>query len=273
MWRPCSATTRDTRLALGVLVALLASLPAGAQVRELKTDGQGVTLGTDAFSLTVEKTGTLRAVKVGATVLFPFVALYTNPTSTEEDGKPVRCCQAEQPGLGDRPSQVTTSFAGGTATIIILRDCSHPKLYGNAPIWNLRETVTVQPDGLIRVNYQCRFLRFLPGMSWTAVFAGAMPEFTGRAWQGQIPTMTIQGTIPDSLPKRDETTGLWGLSLASSRGPVQFTFGQTSRVEVNNWGQYLEVGAMLPNLPHGGQPMYRGVQQEITVSLKLPVSH
>jgi hypothetical protein len=145
--------------------------PALAQVRALKETPTNVLLGTDAFSLNVEQSGTLRNIKLGETVLWSFVGIYSNPNSTEDD-KPVRCCQAESPGLGDRPPQMTTDFANGAATVVITRDCSHPKLYNNEPFWKLRQTVLVQPDGLVRVTYNCRFVRYLTNMSWTAVFAG-----------------------------------------------------------------------------------------------------
>jgi hypothetical protein len=251
------------------LWALLLTLPALAQVQALKQQPGSVTLGTDRFSLTVEASGTLRAIKSGETVLFPFVGIYSNPTSTEDD-KPVRCCQAESPGLGDRPPQMDTVFADGNATVTITRDCSHPKLYNNEPIWRLRETVLVQPDGLVRVTYNCRFLRYLYNMSWTAVFAAAMPEFTGRTWQARVPDLTLNGVIPTALPKRDDLAGAWELLLESSRGPLKVSFGKAGRVEMGDWGQYLEIGASLPALPHSG-PLYRGVEQEITVSLQLPI--
>ena len=253
----------------GLLVLLLGALPAAAQVRVLAQQVDRVTLGTDRFSLTVEATGTLRAIKSGDCLLFPFVGIYSNPASTE-DGQPVRCCQAEQPGLGDRPPQMKTTFTGDVATVTITRDCSHPKLYGNEPFWNLRETVVVQPDGLIRVTCHCRFLRYLPNMSWTAVFAGAMPQFTGHTWRAQVPSRTLTGAIPAGLPKRGDLEGAWEVLLESSQGPVRMGFAGVGSLELGDWGQYLEVGAMLPALPHSG-PMYRGVEQEITVSLQLPL--
>jgi hypothetical protein len=243
--------------------------PALAQVRALKEAPTGVTLGTDRFSLSVDQSGTLRAIKVGETVLWSFVGIYSNPTSTEDD-KPVRCCQAETPGLGDRPPQMTTAFADGAATVVITRDCSHPKLYNNEPFWKLRQTVLVQPDGLVRVTYNCRFLRYLSNMSWMAVFAGAMPEFTGRKWSAQIPNMTLSGEIPAGLPKRGDLAGAWEVLLESSQGPVRVSFGDASRVELGDWGQYLQVGAMLADMPNSG-PVYRGVEREMTVTIQLPI--
>lgn len=262
------STCGSYRLVL-CLLALLLTFPVLAQVRALKQQPGSVVLGTDSFSLTVEASGTLRAIKAGDTVLLPFVGIYSNPTSTEDD-KPVRCCQAEQPGLGDRLPQMNSVFADGAATVTITRDCSHPKLYNNEPFWTLRETVFVQPEGLVRVTYNCRFLRYVANMSWMAVFAAAMSEFTGRTWQAQVPNLTLTGAIPAGLPKRGDLAGAWELLLGSSQGPVRFSFGNVGQVELGDWGQYLQVGALLPNLPHGG-PMYRGVEQEITVSLQLPI--
>lgn len=249
---------------------LLGTGPALAQVQALKQLPSGVVLGTDKFSLTVENSGTLRSIKLGEITLLPFVAIYSNPTSTDDEAKPVRCCQAESPGLGDRPPQMETSFADGRATLVITRDCSHPKVYDNAPIWTLRETVVVQPGGLIKITYHCRFLRFLTKMSWTAVLAAAMPEFTGRSWRARVPDMMLGGTVPADLPKRGGLEGAWELQLESSQGTLYYSFANAGRLELNDWGQYLQVGASLPDMPHTG-PVYRDVEQELTVSLQLPV--
>lgn len=259
-----------TRCSVICLLALaLLGGAAPAQVRVLKQQADRVELGTERFSLTVEATGTLRAVKVGDTVLLPFAGLYTNPVSTT-DGKAVRCCQAEQPGLGQRPPSMEVAPADGAVTVTVSRDCSHPAIYDNAPVWHLVQTVRVQPEGLVEVRYHCRFLRYLPQMTCLVVFAGAMPEYRDRAWRAQLPGRELSGTVPGALPGRGDLGGAWDLTVESSRGPVRYRFGGAGRVEMGDWGQYLEVGATLPDLPHGGE-MYRGVEQEISVSVQLPV--
>ncbi|MEN6305934.1 MAG: hypothetical protein ABFD96_24625 [Armatimonadia bacterium] len=265
-WRKADAWL----LAVMPVLLMLPSL-ASAQVRELGKAEGGVTLGTDRFSVTVRPSGTISNVKSGQTLLFPFISLYTTPHSTE-DGAGVRACQTETPGLGDRAPEMRVVLAEEKATVEISRECSHPKVYHNAPIWSLKETVVIEPSGRLRLTYDCLFHRITRWSGLASVCAGAMPAFKEQTFRALIPGGYLSGLIPAGLPNRNDTVGLWDLTLQSTAGPVHLTFDNPGRVTLDDWTQYLAISTALPNLPHGGLYTYRGQHERFGFTIQLPVT-
>lgn len=253
------------------LLLLLIPAVAPAQVRELGKAEGGVVLGTDRFSVTVRPSGTITNVKSGETLLLSFISLYTTPQSTE-DGAGVRCCQTESPGLGDRTPEMKVSFVEGKAVVEISRECSHPKVYHNDPIWSLKETVVVEPSGKIRVTYDCVFHRITRWSGLSAICAGAMPAFKGQTYRALVPGGWLEGIIPEGLPHRNSTDGLWDLTLQSTAGRVHLSFNNASRVTLDDWTQYLAISTAMPNLPHSGLYTYRGQHERFGLTIQLPVA-
>ena len=264
---------RKAKAYLLAMIAIHLLLPSAvtAQVRELaKADG-GIVYGTDRFSVTVRTTGTVANVKCGQTLLFPFISLYTNPHSTE-NGAAVRACQAESPGLGDRALEVRVTLADSKAIIEIRRECSHPKVYNNAPLWSLEETIIVEPSGKLCVTYDCLFHRITRWSGLASVCAGAMPAFKEQTFRALVPGGYLSGVIPAGLPNRNDTVGLWDLTLQSTAGPVRLTFDNPGRVTLDDWTQYLAISTALPSLPHGGLYTYRGQHERFGFTIQLPVT-
>lgn len=253
------------------ILLLLIPAVAPAQVRELGKAEGGVVLGTDRFSVTVRPSGTVTNVKSGETLLLSFISLYTTPHSTE-DGAGVRSCQTESPGLGDRAPEMKVSLADGKAVVEISRECSHPKVYHNDPIWSLKETITVDPDAKLSVTYDCLFHRITHWSGLSAVCAGAMPAFKGQTFRALLPGSYLSGVIPEGLPHRNDTVGLWDLTLQSTAGPVHIRFDNPGRVTLDDWTNYLAVSTALPNLPHSGLDTYRGQHERFGLTIQLPVA-
>lgn len=270
---------RDPRLSemcLLLVVGVTFANPAcgraqGEAVRELARTDQAVTLGTSQFRVSVERTGTLRNVRVGETQLVSFIALYTTPTSPET-GKGARGCQAETPGLGDRAPQMDVTCAEGGAQVAITRVCSHPQVLDNAPLWRLRETVRVSPRGELDLRYECHFDRLLRWGGFDLVTALTMEAVRGKPFQTFLPGLTIPGEAPGNLPDRDHSQGLMGARVESGAGPLALWFGGTSRVQMQDWSQYLSFLAAPAQMPHGGLYTYRDTETCFTVALRLPVN-
>ena len=254
----------------GAVLTATCLLAQPEAVRELSRRDQTVTLGTARFRATVEPTGTLRDVRVGETQLVSFIALYTTPTSPET-GKGVRGCQAETPGLGDRPPQVDVSFADGAAQVVITRVCSHPQVLDNAPLWRLRETVRLGSRGELDLRYQCSFDRLMRWGGFSLATALTMDAVRGKALQAFLPGLTVPGEVPGGLPDREHTRGLMGARVESGAGPLELWFGGTSRVDVQDWTQYLTFLASPAQLPHGGLYVYRDTETCLSAALRLPV--
>ncbi|MBU0609029.1 MAG: hypothetical protein KKI08_14175 [Armatimonadetes bacterium] len=267
------AWSSGARCLLALCAALVAVplLAQGEAIRELSRQGQTVTLGTPRFRATIEPTGTLRDVRVGDTQLISFIALYTTPTSPET-GKGVRGCQAETPGLGDRPSAMDVTFADGGAQVIITRVCSHPQVLENAPLWRLRETVRLSPQGELSLQYDCRFDRLLRWGGFNVATALTMDAVRGQPLEVYLPGLTVPGEAPGTLPDRDQSVGLMGARVMSSAGPLRLWFGGTSRVHVQDWTRYLTFLASPRALPHSNMTMYRDTGFCCSVALWLPVN-
>lgn len=264
---------RNTGVSLLVAMPLLLMVPSLglAQVRELGKAEGGAVVGTDRFSCTVRPSGTITDVKCAGTNLFPFISLYTTPHSTE-DGAGVRACQTETPGLGDQAPKMRVVLTEGKATVEISRDCSHPKVYNNAPIWSLEETIIVEPSGRLSITYDCLFHRITRWSGLASVCAGAMPAFKEQTFRALVPGGYLSGVIPAGLPSRNDTVGLWDLTLQSTAGPVRLTFDNPGRVTLDDWTQYLAISTALPNLPHGGLYTYRGQHERFGFTIQLPVT-
>lgn len=256
---------------LGVMLAPGRLRAEQEPVRELSREGQSICLGTARFSVTVEPSGTIRPVRVKDLPLVSFIALYTYPVSPD-DGKAVRGCQAEAPGLGDRPPQMDVSFADGVGRVSITRVCSHPQVLDNAPLWRLQETIEIAPDGLLNLAYRCSFDRLLRWGGFGLATALAMDPVRGKTLQSFAPDLTIPGEIPGKLPGRDLSEGLMGACVDSTKGPVWLWFGGASRVDTLDWTQFLTFLANPEALPHSGLTVFRGTECRLTVSMRLPVN-
>jgi hypothetical protein len=269
----CQGGRRQRRWGAACLGALLLAtcLPAAPEaVRELSRQGPSVTLGTSAFRLTVEPTGTLRDVRVSDTQLLSFIALYTTPTSPET-GKGVRGCQAETPGLGDRPPQMDVTTSDGAAQVAITRVCSHPQVLDNAPLWRLVETVQVSPRGELHVRYRCHFDRLLRWGGFSVAVALTMDAVRDRALEAYLPGLTVPAQVPARLPTRDEARETMGARVETSAGPLGLWLGGTRRCEIQDWTRYLTFLAAPEAMPHSGMTMYRDTECGFSVALRLPV--
>ena len=62
-----------------------------------------------------------------------------------------------------------------------------------------------------------------------------------------------------------------GARVESTAGPLALWFGGTSRVQMQDWSQYLSFLAGPAQMPHGGLYTYRDTEMCFTVALRLPV--
>ncbi|MFW6156396.1 MAG: hypothetical protein ACOC7J_03675 [Armatimonadota bacterium] len=266
------------RCVAALLLAPTITTAAWAQtdpVRVLESDAHRAVLGTDQFSLRVDRTGAVGEVMVGETEYCWLIRLYTRPVD-RETGENVRAVQGEisRGGPGTPPETIEPQIRGETASVVIRRTCSRKEIAGGERLYDLTQTVTVHPSGLIHLRYAFEWLRLVELHSASLVIALRGEPLDGCAWYADFTSHTAGGVIdadPDanSIPLRH--ADLRTFTAQCPGGDLHLWVNRGDRVSVRRWNPrdyafFLSV----PKLSRG-QPIYPGVRSVIDVDLKLPV--
>lgn len=267
----------QARTAMALIVALVASA-AHAQtdaVRILDGDTGRAVLGTDQFSLRVDRTGAIGEVLVGETEYCWLIRLYTSPTAPET-GETVRAVQGETSvgGLGPPPDALSPEIRGETGSVVIRRTCSREEIAGGAPLYDLTQTITVHPSGLINLRYEFDWRRLLELRSADLVIALRAEPLDGCPWFADFTSHAIGGVIdaaPDaaSIPIRNQNLRTFTAECPS--GELHLWLNDGGQVSVQRWNP--QDYAFFFDVPHTGRagPLYPGVRSVLDVDLKLPV--
>ena len=261
-------------VALIVIVAAIAHAQTDA-VRVIESDATSAVLGTDDFSLRIDRTGAIGEVMVGGTEYCWLIRLYTRPI-VPETGEGVRAVQGEvsRGGLGPAPEGVQPEIRGENASVIIRRTCSREEIAGGAPLYDLTQTITVHPSGLVHLRYEFDWRRMLQMHSADLVIALRAEPLDGCAWYADFTSHTAGGVIdaaPDAstIPIRNQPLRTFTAECPGSY--LHLWANEASTVSAQRWNA--QDYAFFLSVPHVSRayPIYPGVRSVLDVDLKLPV--
>jgi len=269
---------RSSTLAAVIVVALAAPI-AQAQtdaVRILESDAGWAVLGTDEFSLRIDRTGAVGKVMVGETEQCWLIRLYTRPI-VPETGEGLRAVQGEvsNGGLGPPPETLEPEIRGETASVVIRRTCAREEIAGGAPLYDLTQTVTVHPSGLINLRYEFDWLRLFHLHSASLVIALRAEPLDGCPWYADFTSSAIGGVIDatpgaKSIPIRNRPMRTFTAQCPT--GDLHLWVNRGEDVGVQRWSA--EDYAFFLSVPNVSRayPIYPGVRSVLDVDLKLPVA-
>ena len=267
--RPCFAA---------IVIAVLSGAVVHAQtdvVRILESDANAAVLGTDAFSLRVDRTGAISQVMVDETELCWLIRLYTSPV-VPETGERLRAVQGEvsRGGIGPAPETIVPEIRGENGSIFIRRTCSREEIDGAAPLYELAQAVTVHPSGLINLHYEFDWLHVLDMPSANLIIALRAAPLDGCLWNADLTTQTMGGIIdaaPEATSIALRNTTLRTFTARCPDGDLDLWLNASGPVSARRWNQ--DDYAFFVTVPHTGHegPIYPGVRSVIDVDLKLPV--
>ncbi len=257
------------------LILALSAYARAERVRVLESDAHSAVLGTDDFSLRVGRTGAGGGVTVGETEYCWLIRLYTRPDIPGEDGT-VRAVQGEvsRGGLGPPPETVDPQIRGENASVVIRRTCARDQIDAGAPMYDLTQTVTVHPSGLINLRYEFDWLRLVDLHSASLIMALRAAPLDGCRWYADFTSHTESGVIdaaPDarSIAIRNQKMRTFTAQCAAADLHVWINRG--SEVSMRRWNpKDYAVFIQVPNVSRHA-PVYPGVRSVIDVDLKLPV--
>ncbi|MBD3293771.1 MAG: hypothetical protein GF393_12675 [Armatimonadia bacterium] len=260
-----------------LIFALIASATHAQNdaVRVLGSDIGWAALGTDQFSLRVDRTGAIGDVMVGETEYCWLIRLYTRPI-VPETGEGVRAVQGEisNGGLGPPPEGIAPEIRGENASVVIRRTCGRDEIAGGAPMYDLTQTVTVHPSGLVNLRYEFDWLRLVQMHSASLVIALRAEPLDGCAWSADFTSHAAGGTIdaaPEakSIPVRNQP--LRTFTAQCPDADLHLWFNRGDSVSVQRWNP--KDYAFFVSVPHVSRtfPIYPGVRSVLDVDLKLPV--
>ena len=159
-------------------------------------------------------------------------------------------------------------------SVVIRRTCSREEIDGGAPMYDLTQTVTVHPSGLINLRYEFDWLRLLDLNSADLVIALRAEPLDGCRWYADFTSHATGGVI-DAAPEADS------LSIRSSdirtfvaecpTGDLHVWINEAGNVSVQRWNpQDYAFFLPVPKISRT-QPIYPGLRSVIDVDLKLPV--
>lgn len=261
-----------------VLIFALIASPAHAQtdaVRILDSDTGSAVLGTDDFSLRIDRTGAIGDVMVGGTEYCWLIRLYTRPI-VPETGEGIRAVQGEtsRGGLGPPPESIAPEIRGENASVVIRRTCSREEIAGGAPIYDLTQTVTVHPSGLVNLRYEFNWLRLVQMHSASLVIALRADPLDACAWFADFTSHTAGGVIdaaPEakSIPVRNQS--LRTFTAQCPDADLHLWVNRGDSVSVQRWNP--QDYAFFVAVPHVSRtfPIYPGIRSTLDVDFKLPV--
>lgn len=262
---------------VGLLLALsvAASSAASGQVRVLEDGGTYVVVGTDDFSLRIDRSGAIGPIMVGDTEWSWLIRLYTTPISFET-GKPIRAVQGESGrGLGPLPDTVQAQQRGECVSVVIVRQAAREEIRGGAALYQLTETVTVHPGGLINLRYEFDWRRFLRMHRADLVIALRAAPLDGCPWWADFTSHVLHGTI-SADPDIHSLAGIKGdmrtFTVDCGEGDLQLWINEGDDVTVQRWNP--KDYAFFLHVPHTGYlaELYPGVRSVLDVDIVLPLS-
>jgi hypothetical protein len=267
-----------TRIAAVLLVALTATTaPAQTDaVRVLHSDSHWAVLGTDDFSLRVDRTGAIGKVMVGETEYCWLIRLYIRPVD-HASGENVRAVQGEvsRGGLGPPPESIEPSLRGENASVIIRRTCAREKIAGGEPLYHLTQYVTVHPSGLINLRYEFDWLRLLEMHSASLILALRAEPLDGCNWFADFTSHT-GGGIVDAAPKARSIAirhqKMRTLTVQRPGSDLHLWINRGDDVSMRRWNP--RDYALFVDVPKVSRRalIFPGVRSVIDVDLKLPVN-
>ncbi len=135
--------TRTSAALVALLTVACVAVAQPPPLRILESSDAAVTIGSEAFSVTVESTGRLANLQAGGTKSVSFVAMYSSPASFET-GKGVRAVQGERGearGIGPIPETIAAEKRGERYLVDIKRTAARKEICGGAPLYDLHQTV------------------------------------------------------------------------------------------------------------------------------------
>lgn len=265
---------RVVAVLIAALIASAAHSRPGA-VRILESDAGSALLGTDDFSLHIDRTGAIGRVMVGETEYCWLIRLYTTPI-VPETGEGLRAVQGEtsRGGLGPPPESIAPELRGETVSVVIHRTCSREEIAGGAPLYDLTQTLTVHPSGLIGLRYEFDWLRLLDLRSASLVIALRAEPLDGCPWSADFTSHAIGGVIdaaPDaqSIPIRNQAMRTFTAQCPT--GELHLWLNEGGTVSVQRWNpQDYAFFLSVPDVSRS-HPIYPGVRSVLDVAIKLPV--
>lgn len=244
---------------------------AGLSLRILRRSDRDVTVGNEAFSVTVERSGRLSALQSGGTPYVSFVALYTGLRDHDTD-KSIRAVQGESGGgIGPLPESMSAEQRGERYVIAVHRTASRKEILDGAPLYELRQTVEVAPKGVVSLHYKFSWLCFCPIGSATVYVGLASETFTGLPYWADHTGHCERGEFAEG-GDYSRLPGLRGplrnLRVDTPTGPFCMWIDTDSKVTGTRWGTAyysIGVGAGLSGFA------YPGIESQAQFTIQMPL--
>ncbi len=257
------------------LLVLPAGPILGAEVSRLKQQGASTIYGTDAFSISVHNSGRLNDLKVGETVLFPLIALYTTPI-TFDTGKGLRVVQGESPpgGLSPRPPQVSQELKNGSARLEFRGDIAHQKIHDARPLCQFTETILIRPEGRVDLHWNFRWTDMVVWSNMTLQVLVKEEAVLGkRFWWtdgvyprvGRFEDIASYARLPNGRGRPQE---VW---CDTSAGVLKILSRTNADMRITRWKPLAFPLGFSPGKVGYHQPMFPGVEDSLDLSLILPL--
>ncbi len=261
--------------ALVALFSVACTAPAAEQpLRILQSTDQAVTIGTDAFSVTVHSSGRMDALQAGGVKYVSFIALYTSPSSFQT-GKGVRAVQGEtgeDRGIGPLPDSITAEKRGDRYFIAINRTAARKEICDGQPLYELHQTVEIAPNGVLRARYEFNWLRFCRIGRPTIYVALATETFADLTFWADYTTRCQHGAFSegeDYAPFTKLKGPLRTMRVDCPAGPFDLWIDAGSSVTSTRWGErYNSIGLYVPK---ASGMMYPGVTSVVQFTIKVPL--
>ncbi len=261
--------------ALVALFSVACTAPAAEQpLRILQSTDQAVTIGTDAFSVTVHSSGRMDALQAGGVKYVSFIALYTSPSSFQT-GKGVRAVQGEtgeDRGIGPLPDSITAEKRGDRYFIAINRTAARKEICDGQPLYELHQTVEIAPNGVLRARYEFNWLRFCRIGRPTIYVALATETFADLTFWADYTTRCQHGAFSeggDYAPFTKLKGPLRAMRVDCPAGPFDLWIDAGSSVTSTRWGErYNSIGLYVPK---ASGMMYPGVTSVVQFTIKVPL--
>lgn len=260
-----------------VLCLLGAAAVVGAQtdrVRVIEDGGSYAVVGTDRFSLRVDRSGAIGQVMVGETEYCWLIRLYTTLTDSTT-GEPVRAVQGEgDRGIGPLPDAITPELRGQTCSIILPLVGARDQVLGGEPIYRLTQTVTVHPSGYINLRYEFDWLHMVRLGGANLVIALRAAPLAGRQWWADFTTNLLRGRVSD-LPDTNSLADIKGdlrvFTVDCGEADLGLWINDSGRVTAQRWNP--QDYAFFLDVPGLGYPRqaFPDTRAVIDVDFVLPV--
>ncbi len=263
---------------LSALVALVSvactARAAELDLRMLKSSDQAVTIGSEAFAVTVHSSGRIGSLQAGGTEYVSFIALYSSP-SDFRTGKSVRAVQGEvgeERGIGPLPDTILAEKRGDRYFVAINRTAAREEICGGEPLYELHQTIEIAPNGVLRARYEFKWLRFCRVGSPTIYVALAGETFRDLTFWADYTTHCQHGAFSEGkeyAPFEELKGAVRTVQVDCPAGPFDLWIDAGSSVSSVRWGErYSSIGLRVPKT---GKTMYAGVTSVVEFTIKVPL--